>query len=390
MKKITRTLIAMLFSLFAASILVSAANAYTLLYNERGGSVYADDDELEAYLAEGWYEYPVVRLYAEDGRSEIFPRSMKDAQLTVGWFESDEITLYAEDGRSQVFPLSMRSAQLTVGWYEAPYVTLYAPGGIQENFPLDLWRAQLTVGWYPYPIETVYALDGRSAVIPKADLEAWLAVGWYQEYTEMYDIYGWINYIHWSDMANAGNMGYYKEQPEFDFSTQLDYDQKLNRVFPDGQYFREKEQADACMTSVTVPVWVLKSDGTKYSSTRTIKINAALAEDVVKIFTEIYNDPSQFPIKSLGGYAWRKTASGNVSEHSFGTCIDINANENYYVSPSGKAITGSHWKPGEDPYSIPGDSIVVRTFAKYGWAWGGNAWGDWGNKDYMHFTYLGN
>ena len=110
---------------------------------------------------------------------------------------------------------------------------------------------------------------------------------------------------------------------------------------------------------------------------------------MVNIFTEIYNDSSKFPIKDVGGYSWRNTAGGKISEHSYGTCIDINYNENYYVTPDGTPITGSHWKPGEDPYSIAEDSVVVKTFAKYGWKWGGNAWSDAYNKDYMHFTYLG-
>ena len=143
------------------------------------------------------------------------------------------------------------------------------------------------------------------------------------------------------------------------------------------------------MIEVTVPVWTLQSDGTKTSSLKYITINQALADDVVSIFTEIYEDESQFPIKDVGGFSWRNTAGGSISQHSYGTCIDINWNENYYVKPDGTPITGSYWKPGEDPYSIPEDSIVVKTFAKYGWEWGGNAWSDAYAKDYMHFTYLG-
>ncbi len=164
---------------------------------------------------------------------------------------------------------------------------------------------------------------------------------------------------------------------------------KEKRVFPDGIYFESAEIAKEYMTEVEVPVWKLRSDGTKTSSVAYIEINKALADDVVKIFTEIYNDPSQFPIKNTGGYYWRNTAFGRVSQHSYGTCIDINWEENYFVNPDGTPITGTHWLPGEDPYSIAEDSIVVKTFAKYGWLWGGNAWSEKNAKDYMHFTYLG-
>ena len=141
------------------------------------------------------------------------------------------------------------------------------------------------------------------------------------------------------------------------------------------------------MTTVTVDVWKLKADGTKYASTAEIEVNKALAEDVKAIFTEIFNDSSQFPIKTVGGFSWRGVAaSGSRSQHSYGTCIDINYNENYYIR-NGTVYSGSYWKPYEDPYSITPDGIVVQTFAKYGWDWGGTAWSS--SKDYMHFTYLG-
>ena len=109
----------------------------------------------------------------------------------------------------------------------------------------------------------------------------------------------------------------------------------------------------------------------------------------MQIFTEIFESGEQFPIKNVGGYAWRNSAMGRLSEHSYGTCIDINYDENYYCyANTGVAITGSFWRPYENPYSIPENGSVVKTFAKYGWAWGGNAWSRL--RDYMHFTYLGN
>lgn len=152
-----------------------------------------------------------------------------------------------------------------------------------------------------------------------------------------------------------------------------------------------KADAETHMVTVTVPTWQLKSDGTKVSKDRSLAVNAAVADDVVAIFTEIYNDPEQFPIKDLGGYSWRGDSSR--SEHCLGTAIDINYMENYQVR-EGVAETGTHWTPGADPYSIPEGSSVVRAFEKYGWSWGGDAWaGDadpaTGYHDYMHFSYLG-
>lgn len=162
---------------------------------------------------------------------------------------------------------------------------------------------------------------------------------------------------------------------------------KESRVFPEGKRFESEEEAQKYMVEIEIPVWLIKN-GAKVSSTKTLTVNSALAEDTKSIFEEIYALPQQYPIKSVGGYCWRNSSSGRLSQHSYGTCIDINPNENYYVSSGGTAYSGSYWKPGEDEYSInPGDGII-EIFAKYGWSWGGNAWSS--SHDYMHFTYLGN
>ena len=162
---------------------------------------------------------------------------------------------------------------------------------------------------------------------------------------------------------------------------------KEMRVFPNGIPFQSQEEAEANMTTVTVDVWTVSGNGQKVAAKKSIKVNKNLAEDVQNIFAEIFNDPSQFPIKSVGGFSWRTTAFGSVSQHSYGTCIDINPTENYYCYADGTAITGTHWSPYEDIYSITPDGIVVSAFAKYGWTWGGSWTGNL--RDYMHFTYLG-
>ncbi len=161
---------------------------------------------------------------------------------------------------------------------------------------------------------------------------------------------------------------------------------KYNRVFPGGVPFKTQAEADRNMKNITVPVWKIGGSGEKYSSTAQLVVNKNLADEIIKIFTEIYWSPEKFPIKDVGAYSWRQTAFGSVSQHSYGTCVDINFDENYYCYPSGEAIVGSFWRPYENPYSIPKDGSVVKTFSKYGWTWGGN----WTSlRDYMHFSYLG-
>ena len=117
-------------------------------------------------------------------------------------------------------------------------------------------------------------------------------------------------------------------------------------------------------------------------------MNSVLAEDVQAIFSEIYNSPEKPPIKDAVGYSWRNALSGgSVSEHNFGTVIDLNYNENYCVYKNGQQI-GTFYDPSTSVFSFSPTGVVVQTFAKYGWLWGGNAWVS-GTYDYMHFTYLG-
>lgn len=186
--------------------------------------------------------------------------------------------------------------------------------------------------------------------------------------------------------SDAVEVIFNEEEERFEVKTVSD---KQKRVFPNGVPFKSKAEADENMATVQVPVWHLNSNGTKTASKMELVVNANLASDVVKIFTEIFEDSEQFPIKNVGGYTWRNSAMGKLSEHSYGTCIDINYDENYYCyADTGQAITGSFWRPFENPYSITENGSVVRTFAKYGWVWGGNAWRRL--HDYMHFSYLGN
>lgn len=169
-------------------------------------------------------------------------------------------------------------------------------------------------------------------------------------------------------------------------------DAKWHHVYGDSDSgYSSKTEAASHMVRVTFPIWKL-SNGKKVSSSASILINSAVADEVVQIFTEIYNDPEQFPINSVGGYSWRGDTSS--SQHNPGLAIDINPNENYQIR-YGNVVVGSFWDPSTSPYSISEGSSVVRIFAAHGWAWGGDAWAGFaspsteGNHDYMHFSYFG-
>jgi hypothetical protein len=82
---------------------------------------------------------------------------------------------------------------------------------------------------------------------------------------------------------------------------------------------------------------------------------------------------------------------GSISQHSYGWAIDINPIQNPYIGTDGKVLRRAA-KPYVDrsihaPGVIHADGVVVRSFERIGWGWGGN----WSSiKDYMHFSLPGN
>ena len=165
------------------------------------------------------------------------------------------------------------------------------------------------------------------------------------------------------------------------------YEQKCTRAFGTvvsnpRRYYQTSTEALSHMVTITVPVWDFADSSriTKTTKYLTLQVNENMADIYTAIFEEIYNGSEQFPIKEIGCYRWEPG-----SEHMPGLAVDINPNENYECTLDGTATTGSYWKPGEDPYSIPADGDVVNAFRKYGFGWGGN-WNT--KKDYMHFSYF--
>lgn len=139
------------------------------------------------------------------------------------------------------------------------------------------------------------------------------------------------------------------------------------------------------MEDIEVRVWQLSPSGTKQTATITLTVHKKVAEDVKKIFEEIYNGKEKFPIKYCIGYSNREKST---SQHNLGLAIDINPDENYFIGRDGVIKAGKFWKPGENPYSILPDGDVVRAFKKYGWHWSPEM--NWSNgADYMHFSLSG-
>ncbi|MDE7297904.1 MAG: peptidoglycan-binding protein [Lachnospiraceae bacterium] len=151
--------------------------------------------------------------------------------------------------------------------------------------------------------------------------------------------------------------------------------------------YENREAAASHMVTITVPVWKMKANGDKYSSTYKLTVNKKLSASVKAIFKEIYALDIKFPIKQLLGFAYRKVGGVGLSKstlmsvHSFGAAIDINPGDydnDYFL---GK---GNDLRDKSNPYCIPDE--VIEIFEKYHWFWGGNFEIC---ADTMHFQYLG-
>jgi D-alanyl-D-alanine carboxypeptidase-like protein len=138
-------------------------------------------------------------------------------------------------------------------------------------------------------------------------------------------------------------------------------------------------------------------------------LHRRVAEDVLWVFHRLFRH--EFPVKRVAlARRWHPirrrdwfdthdiTASFNCrpvtngtafSQHSYGWAVDINPLQNPYVNEDGvlrRAAKAYVDRSQELPGMIHPDDLVVRSFARIGWSWGG----DWTTlKDYMHFSLTG-
>lgn len=131
--------------------------------------------------------------------------------------------------------------------------------------------------------------------------------------------------------------------------------------------------------------------------------NAAIAEDLLDIFRNLFN--ARYPIervrlideydaddvKSMQAnntscFNFRQIAGSNkLSKHALGLAIDINPLYNPYVK--GSEVSPPEGRPyadrkKENPYKIDESDLCYQEFIAHGFTWGG-AWKSL--KDYQHF-----
>jgi D-alanyl-D-alanine carboxypeptidase len=138
-------------------------------------------------------------------------------------------------------------------------------------------------------------------------------------------------------------------------------------------------------------------------------VDATLADEVLKIFSEIaanatYRIERVALIDAYGGDDFKSIEANNtsafncrlttgaktMSAHAKGRAIDVNPLINPYVDKTGTShkkslgfVTKQQRAKSDAAGMIKADGLVVKTFKKYGWKWGG----EWNSiKDYQHFS----
>lgn len=100
-----------------------------------------------------------------------------------------------------------------------------------------------------------------------------------------------------------------------------------------------------------------------------------------------WSDEESMQNNNASAFNYRKIyGTDRLSSHSFGSAIDINPALNPYIPKDGSIHPVGAVYDTEKPGTIISSGIVVKTFERFGWQWGGN----WQNvKDYQHFEKIG-
>lgn len=136
----------------------------------------------------------------------------------------------------------------------------------------------------------------------------------------------------------------------------------------------------------------------KLTKDLSIKLCARIAPKVIPSLKELI--ASGQLINQLVGYRVGMTrgeldSKGNrtqFSNHSFGTAIDINSQQNglydncLTFNRDCRLVKGGEWHPRK-PGSLTENSEIVRSFNRIGFQWGGQITGR--QKDFMHFSITG-
>ena len=141
-------------------------------------------------------------------------------------------------------------------------------------------------------------------------------------------------------------------------------------------------------------------------------VNQDVVEDIFLIFMELFeaeyqiqsmylidnywtgdpetSDSASIDANNTSAFCFRQaTGSGKLSNHAYGRAIDLNPQQNPYVSYSTGKPKWYHENASDYidrdtglAHMVTHEDLAYQVFTKYGFRWGG----DWNNpKDYQHF-----
>ena len=143
-----------------------------------------------------------------------------------------------------------------------------------------------------------------------------------------------------------------------------------------------------------------------------IIVNASIAEDTVSVFKELFSkryqifsmylvdnywtgdgdssDTASIEVNNTSAFNYREiTGGGRLSNHAYGRAIDINPQQNPYVTYNGDTPVYTHAnaapyidRTSGDPHVIVEGDDCYNAFIAHGFSWGGH-WDD--PVDYQHF-----
>lgn len=323
-----------------------------------GGWKYIN--EFGSYIKGDWKQYKEKWYYLND-----------DEYMVVGWKKIGKKWYY--------FKLGQENGYMVLGWREIDGKWYYFKTEGEAGYMVTGWR-MIDEKWY------YFEADGH------------MSTGWKEIAGKKYYLYddGHCAILEDVEDINTG-MTYYADangvctpsKPNIPLSSKpfanMTLQQKKDYIY---QYdYSTEAKAQKYITRITVPIWAYENNDPnkrKIKATRNVQVNELVADDLVDIFNEIFNDPEQFPIYyysgggyyQVEGYHYRASRGGSKpSVHSCGAAVDINA----YYNPYKKT-------PSAGPFKIESNGSVVRIFTEHGWYWGGEF--STGSLDYMHFSLL--
>lgn len=249
MKKSLKSLVCITATLLMAT---SVYAAKTELYALDGRTIFVDENQVEAYTAEGmgWYLEKPVTMYALDGRSLVVAADKVEAHKAVGWYLENELPKDGEepentqtdaevtvpdegqepDEKEEIpndtatvrikytegtiisVPAEHLKMYLALDWVvvdgdsaTSEFVTMYNEDGVSKQVPVDEVSKYELAGWSTKSPDkeymTVYSYDGEKKEIAKDMYESYKAEGWYSAYDEA--VYAYAAFGNGSDVLGA-------------------------------------------------------------------------------------------------------------------------------------------------------------------------------------------